>query len=236
MVTLDNLIDSVRQRADLQGSQFITDTEITSYLNSSLAELYGLIIDSFENYYVTSLQFTLQAGDDGYVLPADFFKELRIDRSYSGSPAVQNYDWIRLQRINIKDEANYNSTPLRSLYYPRIFGYVLYGTKIKIVPRSEIAGTYQLLYYPSYIDLVNRTDVATQIGPVGQHWEEFAIIDTCIKCLLKEETDVSGFAAQKQLIIDRIKKEAANRVAGDAEPPYMSGSRWYDRGFGHWCY
>lgn len=236
MVTLDNLIDSVRQRADLQGSQFITDTEITSYLNSSLAELYGIIIDSFENYYVTSLQFTLQAGDDGYTLPADFFKELRIDRSYSGSPAVQNYDWIRLQRINIKDEANYNSTPLRSLYYPRIFGYVLYGTKIKIVPRSEIAGTYQLLYYPVYTDLVNRTDVATQIGPAGQHWEEYAIIDACIKCLLKEETDISGFAAQKQLIIDRIKKEAANRVAGDAEPPYMSGSRWYDRGYGHWTY
>jgi hypothetical protein len=235
-VTLDTLIDSVRRRADLQGSQFISDTEITEYLNGSLAELYGLIIDSFENYYVNIVQFDLASTDDGYTLPDNFFKELRVDRSYSGSPDVNGGDWIRLQRINIKDESNYNSTPLRSLYYPRIFGYLLYGTKLKIVPRSEVAGTYRMLYYPTYIDLSARTDEATQVGPAGQHWEEMAIIDAAMKCLIKEETEISPLMAQKQLVIDRIKKEASNRIAGDAEPPFVSGPRWYDRGFGHWTY
>jgi hypothetical protein len=63
-----------------------------------------------------------------------------------------------------------------------------------------------------------------------------AIIDAAMKCLIKEETEISPLMAQKQLVIDRIKKEASNRIAGDAEPPFVSGPRWYDRGFGHWTY
>jgi hypothetical protein len=234
-VTLDQLIDSVRRRADLQGSQFISDTEITEYLNYSLAELYGIVTDSFEDYYVSVVNFSLLATQDAYTLPDDFFKELRVDRSYSGTPDVNGGDWIRLQRINVKDICNYNSTPLRSLYYPRIFGYAIYGNKLIIVPQAEIAGTYRMLYYPTYTDLVNRTDVVS-IGPVGQHWEEYAIIDACIKCLLKEESEVSGFLVQKQAMIDRIKKESANRIAGDAMPPAVSGPKWFERGLGFWTY
>ena len=233
MVTLDSLIDSIRQRCDIVGSQHITDSEIISYINLAGSELYGLIVDSFEDYYVNTVSFTLANSDDGYVLPADFFKELRVDKSYSGSPdLLNNYDWIRLIRINIKDECNYNSTPLRSLYYPRIYGYLLYGNKLKIVPRSEISGCYQLLYYPMYIDLVEREDECTQFGPSGQHWEEMVIVDACIKCMIKEESEITGFTMQKQAVIDRIKKESANRIAGDAAPPVASGPKWWERGGG----
>jgi hypothetical protein len=238
MVTLDNLIDIIRQRCDIVGSQHITDSEIINYINLSGAELYGIIIDSFEDYYVSTIAFSLTSVQDSYELPSDFFKELRIDKSYSGNPNnISNYDWIRLQRINIKDECNYNSTPLRSLYYPRIFGYLIYGNKLKIVPKSEIQGSYQMLYYPHYIDLVNSKDICTQFGPTGQHWEELVIVDVCIKCAIKgEDSNVPEFMAQKQAVIDRIKKEASNRIAGDAAPPQISGPRWYDRGFGSWVY
>jgi hypothetical protein len=235
MTTLSDLVTLVRLHTDTVNSLHITDTEIISYLNYSLSELYGKVIDAFEDYYVTAVNFTLDGTVDGYDLPADFFKEIRVDKSYSGDPNSFDGDWIRLKRVNIADESNYNSAPLRSLYYPRVFGYLIYNNRLKIVPLSEIQGSYRLLYAPAYKDYQSSDTVA--IGPAGQHWEMYAVIDTCIKIAVKEESDPSIFMAQKADLIKRIEKEAANRVAGDPIPPILSGTRWYDDyGQGRWFY
>ena len=43
-VSLADLILRCRQRADMINTQFVTDSEITSYLNESLGERYDLIV------------------------------------------------------------------------------------------------------------------------------------------------------------------------------------------------
>jgi len=45
-VSLADLILRCRQRADMINTQFVTDAEITSYLNESLGELYDLIVQN----------------------------------------------------------------------------------------------------------------------------------------------------------------------------------------------
>ena len=45
-VSLPELILRCRQRADMINTQFVTDEEITSYLNESLGELYDLIVQN----------------------------------------------------------------------------------------------------------------------------------------------------------------------------------------------
>ena len=45
-VSLEDLIERCRQRADMLQTQFVTDEEITSYLNESLGELYDLIVQN----------------------------------------------------------------------------------------------------------------------------------------------------------------------------------------------
>ena len=55
LVSLTELRTLTRQRADMENSQFVTDTELTRYLNNSWGELYNLIVENFnEDYYTTS--------------------------------------------------------------------------------------------------------------------------------------------------------------------------------------
>ena len=46
-MTLTQLIAAVRQRADFVNSQFVTDAELTSYINQSYFELYDLLIQKY---------------------------------------------------------------------------------------------------------------------------------------------------------------------------------------------
>lgn len=229
MATLADLVTTVRQRTKLVGNTSFDDTEIAAYLNSSLAELHELLCNSFEDYAVTSVTFTLADAAKGvYSLPADFFKELRVDRSYSGNASAN--DWVRLGRINLRDESNYNQSSFRMLARPRVYGWVLCGAELHIAPADVAAGVYRLLYYPAWVDKTSGQDVA--IGPAGQHWEEVAILDTCIKIAAAEQTDSSVYERQKAAALERIARAAANRSAGEAEPPPVADVPWYDRGDG----
>ena len=100
-VSLADLILRCRQRADMINTQFVTDSEITSYLNESLGELYDLIVQnagqefflrrawieetppanppdaSFNGYMVRDAQ------DGTYaVLPPDFYRLLGVEAHF----------------------------------------------------------------------------------------------------------------------------------------------------------
>jgi len=52
-MTLQELIDQVRQRSDMEHTEFVKDAEITTYLNESYFELYDLLVSRYEDYFVT---------------------------------------------------------------------------------------------------------------------------------------------------------------------------------------
>ena len=54
-MTLLNLRTAVRQRSDMVNDQFISDSELTSYINQSYFELYDILVQKYgDNYYVAS--------------------------------------------------------------------------------------------------------------------------------------------------------------------------------------
>lgn len=231
------LILKVRQRTDLVGASYISDAEISDWLSYSLAELYERLVTSFEDYSVVySTQTVTSATATGFTVPSDFFKILRLDKSLSGSAAAN--DWVRLRRVNIRDESNWNQAlMLRVGSSARAYGYVLVDSQVRILPQSEVLGTYQLLYYPTWETacLSADADPLVTVGPPGQNWEEYAIVDACIKACGKAELDPSLFAAQKAALVDRIQSIAQNRNAGEAEPPPANEVPWYERGNTTWA-
>jgi hypothetical protein len=48
-------------------------------------------------------------------------------------------------------------------------------------------------------------------------WQDYIVVDAAIKCLQKEESDVSVLAATKMALINRINNAASNRDAGTPE-------------------
>lgn len=303
MITLSSLRDQVRQRADMQSSLFVSNSELDGYINNSYLELYDLVVSRFEDYYSSQLLFTIATGNT-QAIPDDFYKLRGLDYDLNGT-------WVELRKFNFQDRNKYTQ-PNQILYQSQYRRYRLMAGDIMIEPEDNANGNYRLWYIPKatrmivgvaatatiqdilytavdvYTDgnlisieyvntgtagsevvnvsgtsiqvgiesgvstadqivtaitnsvdasvlvssAVSGTGTTTQVvvtqtflsGSVIQidmdefnGWEEYVIIDAAIKCLQKEESDVSVLAMQKQAIIDRIEAMASNRDAGEPE-------------------
>ena len=86
-ITESSLVTRVRQRADMESNNFVSDIEVQTYINGSIAELHDLLIQVYgQDYYVSSNTFTTTAGTDTYALStsagADFYKLRGMDAKH----------------------------------------------------------------------------------------------------------------------------------------------------------
>ena len=62
-----DLVARVRQRADMEDNYFVSDIEVRDYINSGIAELHDLLIQTYgQDYYVSSDTFNTTADQDTY--------------------------------------------------------------------------------------------------------------------------------------------------------------------------
>jgi hypothetical protein len=205
---LSDLRTAIRQRADMVNSQFVADSELNSYINQSYFELYDLLIQKYgDNYYVqTPYTFVTDGGSQFYALPADFYKLLGVDLALSNS--LDSY--VTIKPFNFSDRNRYSVPNFQSFYGVTNLRYRLNGNQLWLNPIPAAGQTVQIWYVPKLTTLVNDTD--TVDGVSG--WTEYIIVDGVIKCLQKEESDVSIPMAQKAALIQRIEAAAENRDAG----------------------
>ena len=138
LVSLSELRQLTRQRADNENSQFVTDTELTRYLNNSWGELYNLIIENFnEDYFTTSHSFSLTSGTDSYSLPSDFYK------SRGGDLVVTATESVPLRRYNWA-ESTRNSVTVRA----RDYRYRIRKGSIIFTPLPSTNDSIKIFYIP----------------------------------------------------------------------------------------
>lgn len=203
-MTLTELILAARQRADMVNSTFIPDSEWTSYINASYAELYDILVSRFEDYYSKTTTFTITSGNS-QALPADFYKVRGVD--FQLSPG----DWASIRKFNFAERNRVDNVTLRTVRGQFDKQYRVMGQNLLILPENNAGGTYRLWYIPRFTKLVNGND---QAGDVLD-FEEYIVVDAAIKALVKEESDTQVLLLTKQQLKDRIEAMAANR---DTEP------------------
>lgn len=235
-MTLAQLRTAIRQRADMESTQFITDAELTSYINQSYFELYDILIQKFgSDYFVAApYQFVTDGTTQLYPLPdgdpdAGFYKLLGVDISLTGSPN----SFVTLKPFNFSAR-NRNIAPnIQSFYGFGNIQYRLNGNKLWFNMVPSAGQTIQLWYIPTLTTLSANGDIVDGISG----WTEYIIVDGVIKCLQKEESDVTVAAIQKAALIKRIESAAENRDAGSpATVGDSRGSGVYSgyAGFGEW--
>jgi len=209
-MTLAQLRTAIRQRADMESTQFITDVELNSYINQSYFELYDILVQKYgSDYYVAPpYQFVTDGTTQLYPLPTSpgFYKLLGVDLSLNGSPN----SFITLKPFNFSAR-NKNIAPnVQSFYGFGNIQYRLNGNKLwfNLVPAG--GQTVQLWYVPTLTTLSADADTADGISG----WTEYIIVDCVIKCLQKEESDVIVPVTQKAALLKRIESAAENRDAG----------------------
>lgn len=223
--TLLAIRTAIRQRTDMEQSQFVRDPELNGYINSSLQELHDLLVAAYcEDYYMSEYDFTTTAGVKSYVLPTDFYKLRGVD--------VQNgSQWATVKRFNFnRRNQDQNSQTWNLLGLPYL-EYRLVGSNVLFNRAPTAPSNIRLFYYPKAIQLVADTDIYDDFNG----YAEYIIADCCIKCLAKEESDTQVYAMQKQGLHDRLTVMAQNRDANEPESvtdiyaedqdAYLGGSR-----------
>jgi hypothetical protein len=208
--TLLDIRTDARRRADMVNSEFLTDAEWNSNINSAAKELYGLLVQKYgDNYFVQlpPYTFTTDGTSDWYPLPADFFKLIGVDLQTTS--AADGY--VTLKPFAVAERNQYAR--------PNIQGgrsnlrYRIVGNRIWLIPRASSGQTVRLFYVPRVTNLVNDTDVLDGVSG----WEDYVIVDAVIKALAKEESDTTVFEREKAGLTDRLESEAENRDAANSE-------------------
>jgi hypothetical protein len=199
------------------GSQFISDAELDRYIDMSHAELYDILVGTYEDYYTIGPVLVTVAGTNIIPVPNDLYKLIAIDLAVSNQPD----GWIPLRQFMMQERYK-RSNLLRSSVMGLInVQYRLVGSQIILLPENQPNGTYRLFYVPK------RTPCFTIAGQPDnqatgtidgiQGWQQYVIIDAAIKCLRKEESDVNFLLAEKAALKERIEDIAVNRDAGSAQ-------------------
>lgn len=202
--TLSDLRTRVRERADMVDSDFVTDAELTKYIQQSYRKLYNLIVTTFSDWYVEDpVEFTITSGNE-YTLPANFYKLVAVDYNLNGS-------WMEVKRYTMSERNRRTKGAFRT-FHPSIM-YRLMNGKLRFIPTDDATGTYR--YWAVNKPTVPVDDADTIEGENG--WDEFVVIDAAIKCLNKEETDVSLLMIELQQIKEDILINANSYDEGGSE-------------------
>lgn len=225
-VTLQDLITQSRYRADMINSDFVSDAELTTYLNASIAELYDILIQSygsdyFVNYKVTNLSSGVDTYDINTLLgTTDFYKLHGVDAK------IDSNTWSTLVPFNFNERNRFQHFNFSTYIGVTNLRYRLTGNNLIFVPIPEANAQVRIWYTPLAPKLSSLTDT---ISPLNGY-EEYIIVDAAIKMLQKEESDVSVLMAQKAALKLRIEQAAQNRDEGKCD----SISDIYSEGYRFW--
>jgi hypothetical protein len=230
---LQTIISQIRQRTNMEVSQFVTDAELTSEINKSLCQLDMFLISKFNDYKLISIIVSVFPGTSNIPLPPDFLKLRGMDVWYN----VGNVDGYRTMSEYSFQHRNKKTYPISGPigFGPYQMEYRLEGSNIVLLPASVAPQfQYRMWYTPDYTPLVNLTD-SLQPYMDSQSWYEYAVVDCAIKVLEKQDLNPQTFMMQKEELKELILKlSAPNRNAGS--PASIADSRTFDSFSGGYGY
>jgi len=207
-ITLAELKEQSRLRANQENSNFVSDSELTQYINSSIAELHDILVQSYgSDYFLNEMDFATTTGQDAYDLPTDFYKVRGVDVK------ILDGKFHTIEQFNFAERRLYQfNNSWNDLYLPGV-KYRVMGNKIKFIPSPDSNYDIKLWYIPVATKLVDDTDELVDLN----QYSEYVVVDAAIKMLNKEESDVSVLMQQKAELKRRIEEASNNRDAGDPE-------------------
>ena len=205
LATLLQLRTRARQLADQVNSSAVSDSELTDMVEEGKAELYELIVDTHDDYAVTSSTVSLVAGTGAYALPADFLKERAVDLVSGGqSLTIPPFEFRERNRYSFMSGIGPQGAGYR---------YSVIGANIRFIPTPSASGTATLWYVPQVAAFSGDAD--TLPVSMARGWDRYIVVYAAMRMLMKEESDVSVHQTELARIGGRIVANAATRRAGD---------------------
>lgn len=215
-VTLTEFILRFRNRGGYRNSTVFTDAIITEFVNSSLEDVWNLLVNTWEDYYLREDSSTsTAAGTEEYGLSTDFYKLRRLEIADTGG-RFRKLRPAGLERLNrLREESGEPSryhlrgienSPSEPEYVPKVI----------LAPTPAFVRTLRITYIPVAQTLVNPTDAWDSINGFDELVTQMALL----KADMRENI---GTAERERVIADlrdELFSSAPNRDAG--EPVRMS--------------
>ena len=199
--TLTELTALVRQKADIENAfKHISDDEIESYLNSSIAMLWSLLIDGTDGTLFSKVSPDLvKLGNNSYQLPGDFYKlvELSVDRGNRMYPASE----ADPQEYGIL-ERRPNTGAWDTKYF---FQFNIEQGRFELFVFPEPAETNDL--FVRYIPTAPVLSLSTDELKYPSNWEDWVVFDAAIQCVNKEESDPTPLMEEREKRERRLKDD-----------------------------
>lgn len=228
---LAGLRSRVLSLADMESGGFVPNSQLDNFINDSYEALYEKLVALHEPYFESESALNIVAGTTDYSLPADFFKLTGVDILIDGTSGTEYYS---VHRYGNADRNRFSGRLPSGLRDVESLRYMLRGSVIRFTPEPQTAHTGRILYVPQ-VTTLSADDDAIESAIVSG-WSRWIVVDSAIKCLMKEESDVSTLMAEREKIERSIDESAENRDAN--EPVYVTDIRYggsEDDAFEDWC-
>ena len=199
-ITLLDLRNACKDRADMQNSNFITDDEWNRYINSAAKELYEILILKGLQYTTTTDTISLNGTDDTYDLPSNFFKLVGVDHNI-------NNETYPMEEYTFQNRNLYNQQNTQRYLRYRLVG----EDMIRFNPKPN-AQEITIWYDPVLATLSDDTDTLNGVNG----WEEYVIVRSALWAKVKEESETGDLKQDIAFLRDRIETAAENRDLGPA--------------------
>ena len=217
-MTIKELLNRTRIRADAVGNDFFDDSEIINYINIGLGELYDILVLKFEDYFISSSTLTLVKGQSEYSFDSeiwgdsggkltDLYKCVGVDANESG-------DSIRLRRFSLRDRAKYSSESIVGRGGCANYQYQIRDRALAFIPKPSSTTSITLWYIPAFSPLTDESDEIS--ATIMSHWAEYAVVTAVAKMKEKEELSTTVIGEELKGIRMRIEDASANRDAGES--------------------
>ena len=207
-IVRSDMIQRVRRRGDFENSEFVTDEEITDYLNRGLCELWDILVTTHENYGLQTYSFTIP-GTAPYALPDDFYKLMGVDFSPNAGGTTS-----RVRPFSFQHRNQY-SNPVFSTSGIDLVEYTLLGDEIKLIPDDLPSGTIKLWYIKTAPQF-STTDNSSVVSGLTPGFEDYAVTYAVMLAKNKEESDVRFEVSNLERLANRITAAATKRDVGES--------------------
>jgi len=225
-VTLAELRDMVRRRADIVNDPFHPDSEIDDYINEGIAELYGkLVLAKGDEYFANSVAATTVSGTNSIALPATFFKILGVRWQYTPQRKIKliRMDFQKFLGLDNNVVSGWNDWS--DVYY------MTQQQNVVFWPTPKAAHNVVIWYIPAAAKLTAPAD--TFDGVNG--WEKYVVLHAVRMVKLKREESTGVTDTALADIEQKINSLSGNRDDGqpshviDVDPIniYADGYNWW---------
>ena len=190
MPTLTVMIAEVKREADLGDS--VAESDITAVLNEECAALHELMVDTFEDYAITSAQVTVLANTDSIALPTTLYKIRAVEDDANDDEPLPRFNWEDRKRVGR-------------------LSYAVLGSNLIMRPKQASAKVLNVWFVPQYTALVAGSDTFA----VPNQWHVLPVLSAAARFCTIQEKDATALTERAERVRARIVASAAQRDAGD---------------------